>query len=198
MKRTFDLIIATTGLLATAPVLVVCALVIFLDDGSPILFRQQRVGKNRKTFSILKFRTMTLAQNSNSSAVTTRSDNRITKSGVVLRRFKLDELPQLINVIRGDMSLVGPRPEVPHLFAKYPLELQHIIAGMRPGITDYASIEFSNENDLLEGAVNPEATYLEQVLPEKAKYIRKYNDQQSIGTDIRLIWRTIGKIVGQK
>ncbi|MEQ9694349.1 sugar transferase [Shimia sp. SDUM112013] len=194
LKRIFDILSSLFGLVVFSPLLIGAALFILIDDGRPIFFRQERVGKDRKTFRIFKFRSMRNRPHGNDSAITTGEDNRITQSGRFLRKTKLDELPQLVNVLFGQMSMVGPRPEVPHLFAQYPPDLQEVMAGLRPGITDFASLEYIDESSLIANSDDPERAYLEQVLPEKAVYIRKYADQQGFFTDLSLILRTIGKI----
>ena len=193
LKRSFDFSAALFGLLVLAPVFLTVSVVIYIDDGAPVLFRQMRIGLKGAPFQILKFRTMRV--HSVGSAVTIAGDDRVTTVGQYLRRTKLDELPQLINVLLGHMSFVGPRPEVPRLFESYPSDLKKIIASMRPGITDFASLEFSNESEMLQGVENPEDYYLSHILPMKSKMIRKYFEEQSFRTDLRLILHTVRRIV---
>jgi lipopolysaccharide/colanic/teichoic acid biosynthesis glycosyltransferase len=195
-KRLLDIFASGLGIVVLAPVFLLCAIAILLDDGGPILFRQQRVGLNFQSFEIIKFRSMTFRKNNVTSAVTSKGDARVTRTGAILRRFKLDELPQLFNVLKGEMSLVGPRPEVPHLFEKYPNSLKQIMAGLKPGLTDFASIEFREENDMIDDDGDPERQYIEKIMPVKEVLIVKYASEQSFWTDIRLIFRTLVKIVG--
>jgi lipopolysaccharide/colanic/teichoic acid biosynthesis glycosyltransferase len=193
-KRGFDVIIAAIGLVVLSPIFIICAVLTWWSDGWPILFSQTRVGLGGKHFHILKFRTMRTGETIKSSAITALNDKRITPVGKILRQLKLDELPQLINVLIGDMSFVGPRPEVPHLFMQYPEELRTVMSGLRPGITDFASLEYMDESYLLKNAVNPEQVYLEEVLPRKAAYILKYEKTKSFHTDVVLIIRTVFKL----
>ncbi len=194
IKRVFDFIIATIGLSILWPFFLVCAVFIWLGDGGPILFSQARVGLGGKQFYIRKFRTMHAGKKQSGSSITVANDERITPIGKILRQMKLDELPQLINVLLGDMSLVGPRPEVPHLFLQYPKDLQIVMIGLRPGITDFASLEYLDENGLLKGVDDPEKVYLEYILPRKSAFIKKYAKKKSFLTDLSLITRTVLKL----
>jgi lipopolysaccharide/colanic/teichoic acid biosynthesis glycosyltransferase len=194
IKRAFDFIIATIGLAILWPVFLVCAVFIWLEDGGPILFSQVRVGFGGKQFYIRKFRTMHAGKKQSGSSITVANDERITPIGKILRQMKLDELPQLINVLLGDMSLVGPRPEVPHLFLQYPKDLQIVMIGLRPGITDFASLEYLDENGLLKDVDDPEKIYLECILPRKSVLIKKYAKKISFLTDLNLITRTVLKL----
>jgi lipopolysaccharide/colanic/teichoic acid biosynthesis glycosyltransferase len=189
-KRVFDLVIASLGLLAFSPILLVLAVWIKLDSRGPVFFRQERVGRFGKTFRIHKFRTMTHQPHSKGLQITVGGDSRITKVGHFIRRNKLDEVAQLIDVVKGDMSLVGPRPEVPKYVAHYPPEMRERVLSVRPGITDPASLEFRNENDLLARASDPEREYVEVILPEKLRLAADYVDRASFWTDIRLIMQT--------
>ena len=194
-KRLLDLVLATSGLIALSPVLSAIALWIKWDSPGPVLFRQTRVGKLGRPFDILKFRTMPVGAEIEGPKITVRGDSRVTRSGVFLRRKKLDELPQLLNVIRGEMSLVGPRPEVPEYVAQYPASVRGAVLSLRPGITDFAAIEFRDESELLEASPDPHKTYVEEILPAKLELYQKYIREQSFWLDVRLILRTIGTIL---
>lgn len=194
MKRLFDIIFSFAGLLLLAPLFVLLMLWIKLDSSGPVFFRQERVGRGGRLFRIHKFRTMVTDAEARGPQLTVGADRRITRSGRFLRKYKLDELPQLIDVLLGDMSLVGPRPEVPRYVACYPDDLRVQVLSVRPGITDLASIEFSDENALLQGAADPEREYVERILPLKLEYCRRYVEQQTLWLDIRIIARTIAKV----
>ncbi len=193
MKRVFDIVFSFLGLLALLPLFILISILIIIDSKGEIFYRQVRVGKNNKDFKILKFRTM--RPNSDKSGLLTvgSKDNRVTKIGYFLRKYKLDELPQLINVFIGDMSFVGPRPEVRKYVDMYDQKQVHVLS-LRPGITDYASIEYSNENDLLSMSDNPEQTYINEIMPAKLSLNLKYIEEKGIKTDIKLIFKTIAKI----
>lgn len=190
-KRLFDLVCATLALLALAPLLLTVALWVRLDSPGPVIFRQTRVGRYGKLFSIYKFRTMHTGAEAASALLTVGADPRITGAGVWLRQSKADELPQLFNVLRGDMSLVGPRPEVPRYVAHYPAELRELALSMRPGMTDQASIAFRHESELLAQSANPERTYIEQILPVKLRYAADYARQHSLAGDLVIIAQTV-------
>ncbi|MFC1628596.1 sugar transferase [Gemmatimonadota bacterium] len=190
LKRLFDLTFTIPGVLVLSPVILVIALWIKLDSPGPILFRQMRVGRNGASFRMMKFRTMAETEGIGLQ-LTTGRNSRITRSGAFLRRHKLDEIPQLINVIKGEMSLVGPRPEVPEYVAVYPAETREIVLSVPPGITDYASIEFRNEASMLEASQDPEATYLDEILPAKLELNVQYVLERSLWLDLRLILKTI-------
>jgi lipopolysaccharide/colanic/teichoic acid biosynthesis glycosyltransferase len=194
VKRLFDLFFVIPGLLVLSPVLLIIVLTIKLRDGGNVLFKQVRVGKNGKHFKVLKFRTMVLNAESIGNKVTTGDDPRITPIGKILRKYKLDELPQLFNVLKGEMSLVGPRPEVPEYVEFYPNETRNIVLSVPPGMTDKASIEFVNENDLLSGSTDPVSDYKNKVLPIKLDYYVKYVNERSLWLDFKLILKTIGAI----
>jgi lipopolysaccharide/colanic/teichoic acid biosynthesis glycosyltransferase len=193
LKRAFDITMAGLGLLLIAPLLLGIAVWIRLDSPGPALFRQQRVGRFGAPFRIHKFRTM--LHGAAGPEITSGADARITRAGAWLRRSKLDELPQLIDVLVGDMSLVGPRPEVPRYVALYPVGLRDKLLSVRPGITDLASIEFRREAELLSAAADPERTYVEQVLPEKLRLAARYVDTASFWGDLRLILRTLAALM---
>ncbi len=190
-KRIFDLVFAIPGLLILMPVFVVVAVWIKMDSSGPVFFRQQRVGKSGQLFSIYKFRTMVVNAESMGAKVTVGDDPRITQSGNFLRKYKLDELPQLFNVLTGDMSLVGPRPEVPEYVEYWPISVRDLVLSVPPGITDFASIEFRNENELLEDVSDPVDTYVRDILPIKLRYYERYVRERSIWLDFRLVLRTI-------
>lgn len=173
--------------------MIIIAILIKLDSKGPIFFKQVRVTKNGREFKIFKYRTMKVGSDKYSQ-ITVGKDSRITKVGDFLRKYKLDEIPQLINVLIGDISLVGPRPEVPKYVALYTEEQREILK-VRAGITDYASIEFSNENDILANETDPEKAYIEKIMPRKIELNKKYLSEISVMTDIKIILLTIKKIL---
>ena len=190
-KRLFDVLGATVGLLLLSPLLVGIALWIKLDSRGPVFFRQQRVGRFGAPFHIHKFRSMREDAPLAGPQITVGADPRITRAGQFLRRTKLDELPQLLDVLAGSMSLVGPRPEVPRYVAMYPPELRDKVLSVRPGITDPASIEYRDESALLARAADPERAYIEQVMPAKLRCAAEYVDHMSLANDVRLIGATL-------
>ena len=193
LKRIFDITSSLFGLILLSPFMIIIAILIKLDSKEPIFFKQVRVTKNGREFKIFKYRTMRVGSDKYSQ-ITVGKDSRITKVGDFLRRYKLDEIPQLINVLLGDMSLVGPRPEVPKYVALYTEEQREILK-VRAGITDYASIEFSNENDILANETDPEKAYIEKIMPRKIELNKKYLSEISVMTDIKIILLTIKKIL---
>ena len=193
LKRIFDITLSLFGLIILLPFMLIIAILIKIDSKGPVFFKQIRVTKNGKEFKIFKYRTMRVGSDKYSQ-ITVGKDGRITKIGSFLRKYKLDEIPQLINVLIGDMSLVGPRPEVPKYVALYTDEQKEILK-VRAGITDYASIEFSDENDLLASEKNPEEAYIEKIMPKKIELNKKYLSEISVLTDIRIILLTIKKIL---
>jgi lipopolysaccharide/colanic/teichoic acid biosynthesis glycosyltransferase len=190
-KRLFDLVAAALGLVLLSPLLVGIALWVRFDSPGPALYRQERVGRFGRPFRIHKFRTMGQGGAKGALQITVGADPRITRAGKVLRRLKLDELPQLWDVLVGDMSLVGPRPEVPKYVALYPDALRDKVLSVRPGITDRASIEYREESELLARATDPERTYVEVVMPAKLRYAAEYVDRRSMWTDLCLIVATV-------
>ena len=188
LSRFFDATAAATGLLLLMPVLVVLAIIIFLRDGSPVLLSQTRVGRNGEPFRIWKFRTMRAG--SRGSAVTAAGDQRVTRAGAVLRRFKLDELPQLFNVLKGDMSLVGPRPEVPE-YVQLEAPIWQAVLQVRPGVTDLATLLYRDEETLLGTSGDPNELYRETVLPAKLMLNLGYLHSRSFPRDLKLIVLTI-------
>jgi len=193
-KRLFDLLLAALGLLLLAPLLLAVALWIKLDSRGPVLFRQERVGRFGRPFLIHKFRTMRVEAPALGPQITVGADARITRAGRWLRASKLDELPQLWDVLRGAMSLVGPRPEVPRYVALYPAELRELVLSVRPGITDPASLRFRHESELLARAADPEREYVEVVLPAKLRLAADYVRQAGLLADLRLILATLGAL----
>jgi len=196
IKRTFDLVAASVGLLVLAPLLVAIGILIKLDSRGPVFFRQVRVGLNGRRFRIHKFRTMYQGSAAQGPELTVSQDGRITRVGGVLRRWKLDELPQLMDVIRGDMSLVGPRPEVPRYVSWYSPSDLAVVLSVRPGITDFASIRYRDESALLSAANDPEAEYARRILPRKLRYYRFYVRRRSMMLDLRIIAMTLCAIAG--
>lgn len=194
-KRTLDVALCLIALPLAAPLLLALMLWVRLDSPGPALFRQERVGRSGRLFRIHKLRTMHLHDGSGPQ-VTRAGDARITRAGRWLRRAKLDELPQLIDVLKGDMSLVGPRPEVPRYMALYPPEARRIILSLRPGITDRAAIEFRHEESLLAQAPDPERAYVEQVMPVKQRYYLAYAASHSLRGDVRILWDTLRAVWG--
>ena len=191
MKRVFDFVASLLGLMALSPILIVAAIWIKLDSPGPVFFRQERIGQFSTPFKIHKFRTMVVNAESLGNQITVGDDRRITRSGAFLRKYKLDELPQLIDVLLGKMSLVGPRPEVAKYVEYYSSEEKRIIHSIRPGITDNASIEYRDENKLLGMATDPEETYIKQVLPRKIELYKRYAVNHSFSGDIMIILKTI-------
>ena len=196
-KRLFDILASSVGLMLLLPVLLCLALWVKLDSPGPILFRQVRVGRHGQPFVIHKFRTMRHDPQCSGPQITVGCDARITSAGRLLRATKLDELPQLFDVWRGAMSLVGPRPEVPRYVAMYPSRLREKVLSVRPGITDLASIEFRNESQLLASAGDPEQVYVHEVLPRKLELAVRYVEQASLWGDLLLIARTLAVLVAR-
>ena len=192
-KRALDLGLTLAALPLALPLMVAIALWVRLDSPGPALFRQERVGRGGCLFRIHKFRTM--HADGAGPQVTAAGDTRVTRAGRWLRRTKLDELPQLIDVLKGDMSLVGPRPEVPRYMALYPDEARRLILSVRPGVTDRATIEFRDEERLLAAASDPERAYVEQVMPIKQRYYLDYVAQRSLAGDVRILWDTARALV---
>lgn len=194
-KRLFDWVASGLGLLVLSPLLVLVALWIKWDSPGPVFFRQERVGLRGSLFHIHKFRTMTVNAEAKGLQITVGNDARVTRSGAFLRKSKLDELPQLIDVWLGRMSVVGPRPEVPRYMNHYPAEVRDKVLSVRPGITDWASIQFKDENRILGSAADPEAAYVQEVLPIKQRFYVDYVDQQTFMGDLHIIAATLLAIV---
>ncbi|MFN0186989.1 MAG: sugar transferase [Aquabacterium sp.] len=195
IKRLFDIATAAAGLVLLLPVLLAVALAIRIDSPGPVFFRQVRIGRHGRPFRIFKFRTMTVAGEPRGGAqITVAGDARITRVGGVLRSWKLDELPQLIDVLRGTMSLVGPRPEVPRYVDAYPEEQREHVLSVRPGITDLASLRYRDESAVLAQAVDPEREYVDVILPEKLRAAQRYVDHASLGADLRILGLTLSTV----
>lgn len=197
MKRLFDIIASGCGLLVLSPIFLIVALWIKLDSQGPVFYRQTRVGRYNKDFRIFKFRSMRVGSDKGSLVTIGGRDPRVTRSGYFIRKFKIDELPQLINVFTGDMSLVGPRPEVRHYVNFWTPEQMRVL-DVRPGITDPASIRFRNENELLEKADDPERYYIDVIMQEKIKLYLEYVEKSSFWYDIKLIFQTFKVIITER
>ena len=192
VKRALDVAASAAGLLALAPALTLIAVAVKASSPGPVFFSQERMGVSGRPFRLFKFRTM--VERAAGPLVTSAADSRITRIGEFLRRYKLDELPQLVNVLVGDMSLVGPRPEVQCYAERFPGDYQRILS-VRPGITDFAAIEYRDEQRILARYPDPERAYLEEVLPAKIKLYHRYLDQMSLRTDFALIARTLLAVI---
>lgn len=190
VKRLFDIGASCVGLVLLCPVLCVIALLVKLDSPGSVFFRQKRVGRKGQVFHIYKFRTMRPDKPGKGPELTVRDDARITRIGTTLRHYKFDELPQLINVLTGDMSLVGPRPEVPTYVDTWDDRTKTVVLSVRPGMTDLASIEFRNESALLEASEDPERKYLDEIAPMKSKLAVLYVENWSMWLDIKILYRT--------
>jgi lipopolysaccharide/colanic/teichoic acid biosynthesis glycosyltransferase len=190
-KRLIDVVASAAGLLVLAPLFALIAVAIKLESRGPVFFRQERVGRHGRPFRIFKFRTMTVAPATGGVPLTIAGDARITRVGAVLRRTKIDELAQLIDVLRGTMSLVGPRPEVPRYVAHYPPEWRERLLSVRPGITDFASVRYRDENELLARSRDPEREYIDVILPTKLQYALHYVDRPTFANDLRVIGLTL-------
>lgn len=197
MKRVFDIVASGLGLIVLSPLFLVLAIWIKLDSNGPVFYRQVRVGYKNKDFRIFKFRSMRVGADKGSLVTIGGHDPRVTRSGYFIRKFKFDELPQLINVFLGDMSLVGPRPEVRHYVDYWTPEQMHVL-DVRPGITDPASIKFRNENELMEKTEDPEKYYIEVIMQEKIKLYLEYVEKHSFWYDLGLIFKTFKVIVTER
>ena len=198
VKRTFDIFCAAIGLIALSPIFVAASIAVALSSQGPVIFRQTRIGRFGQPFEILKFRTMTVDAPGVGPQITIGNDRRITRVGRFLRRYKFDELPQLINVLKGEMSLVGPRPEVPAFVALYQPDQRDVILSVRPGITDNASLEFRNESELLSAAPDPEAYYRHTILPRKCALYVEYAKGNNAFRDLIIIAKTISVLFRNK
>ena len=194
MIRFFDFILSLVGLVVLAPIFIILAIWIKIDSNGPVFYKQVRVGQNGINFGLFKFRSMVVDADKKGLITVGGRDPRITRSGYFIRKYKLDELPQLINVLVGDMSLVGPRPEVRKYVDLYTDEQQKVLS-VKPGITDYASIEYMDENEILGKSSNPEKTYIEEIMPEKIKYNMKYINNKNLFEYFKIILLTVLKIV---
>ena len=194
LKRFFDIICSLIGIILLLPFFIIVSLLIIINSGFPVFYIQTRVGKNNRNFNLLKFRSMQADADEKGLLTVGGRDSRVTSIGYYLRKYKLDELPQLFNVLVGSMSLVGPRPEVNKYVDLYNTQQLQVL-NVKPGITDLASLEFINENELLAQSSNPEETYINKIMPEKLALNLKYIAQQSFATDIKIIFNTLFKIV---
>ncbi|MDA9344141.1 sugar transferase [Algibacter sp.] len=194
LKRLFDVVLSVIGILLLFPILLLISILIKLDSKGPILFIQGRVGKNNKDFKIFKFRTMRVQSDKKGLLTLGNNDSRITKMGYVLRRYKIDEFPQLINILKGDMSFVGPRPELRYYVNFYNDDDMKIFE-VRPGITGLASLKYRNEVELLKAAKDPEAFFIKTIIPDKLKYNKAYISKQNFFFDLKLILLTIVKVI---
>lgn len=197
MKRLFDIVASGLGLIVLSPLFGIIAIWIKIDSEGPVFYQQVRVGFHNKDFKIFKFRSMRVGADKGSLVTIGGHDPRVTRSGYFIRKFKFDELPQLINVFIGDMSLVGPRPEVRHYVNYWTPEQMHVL-DVRPGITDPASIKFRNENELMEKAEDPEKYYIEVIMQEKIKLYLEYVEKHSFLYDLSLIFKTFWTIIKER
>jgi len=194
-KRLFDLIMGLGALIVLSPLLLAIALAIRLGSRGPVFFRQERVGRHGRVFRIHKFRTMVADAENSGPQLTRQGDPRITRAGGFLRRHKLDELPQLIDVVCGDMSIVGPRPEVPRYVALYPPEVRDLVLSVRPGITDAASVTYRDESALLAAGADPERLYIDSIMPHKLALYVEYVRHRSFAGDLAIVARTLAALV---
>jgi lipopolysaccharide/colanic/teichoic acid biosynthesis glycosyltransferase len=196
LKRLFDIIFSLIVLLTLLPIFIVVAVLIIVDSKGGIFFKQIRVGKNNVDFSLFKFRTMTVGSDKKGQITIGNKDSRITKVGSILRKYKLDEFPQLINILNGEMSIVGPRPEVRKYVELYTKEQLNVLS-VKPGLTDYASLEYINESEILGNSEDPNQTYINEIMPLKLKLNLKYISKISFITDLSLIFKTIIRILAK-
>lgn len=194
-KRCLDFGVSLFALAALSPLLAAISIAILVDSGGPVLYRGLRIGRNGEPFGMLKFRTMVANAESAGGSSTADDDPRVTRVGAVLRRYKLDELPQLFNVLLGEMSLVGPRPQVGHDVEKYTEEERSILR-VRPGITDWSSIKFRNEGEILRGQPDPDQAYIELIRPEKIRLQLLYVREMSFLNDLKILWATLVALLG--
>jgi lipopolysaccharide/colanic/teichoic acid biosynthesis glycosyltransferase len=193
IKRLLDVVVSLAGLLAFFPFFGMIAVLVKLESRGPVIFPSPRVGRKEKTFRMYKFRTMIAGAEKKGPSITPADDPRVTRLGAFLRKYKLDEWPQLFNVLKGDMSLVGPRPEVSQYVSAFREDYREILR-VRPGITDFAALAFRNESQILAQSQNPELTYLRQILPQKIEYYKRYLKVMSLKTDLSLIVSTLRRV----
>lgn len=193
MKRIFDIVSSLVVLLVLSPFFILLAIAIVVDSRGGVFYRQIRVGRNGREFGLYKFRSMVSHADKKGELTVGKKDSRITRVGAFIRKYKLDEFPQLINIIKGDMSIVGPRPEVPRYVNLYSQEQKKVLS-VRPGLTDFASLEYINENELLGKSADPERTYINEIMPAKLELNLKYIREQGMLTDLKIIFRTLFKI----
>lgn len=189
-KRMLDVLAAVFGLALTWPILVVFAIWVKLDSPGPVFYRGRRTGRGGRSFGIFKYRSMVVNADKIGGPTTSENDPRVTKSGRFIRKYKIDELPQLINILVGDMSLVGPRPDVPSEIEKLSLDEKGLILAVRPGMTDWASIRFNNEGEIVQGHPDPHKAYEDLIRPHKLRLQMEYVRRASMGTDIKILWNT--------
>ncbi len=194
VKRAFDILFSLIGIIIILPLLIIISLMILLDSKGGIIYKQARVGRNNISFNLLKLRTMSKGADKGSLLTIGNHDVRITKTGIWLRKYKLDELPQLFNILKGDMSFVGPRPEVSKYVALYNKQQRRVLT-VKPGLTDYASVEYMDENQILASVNNPEQYYIEHIIPHKISFNLKYIDENNLWIDIKIILLTIKNII---
>lgn len=194
LKRLFDFFFSLIGLIILSPLIFIISILIIIDSKGGIFYKQKRVGKNNKDFYLIKFRTMKTGADKQGLLTVGSKDSRITKVGFFLRKHKLDELPQLINILKGDLSFVGPRPEVRKYIELYD-ERQKQVLKVKPGLTDYASLEYINESEILSKTANPEKFYIEKIMPAKLELNLKYINESGIKTDMKIIYKTLRKIL---
>lgn len=192
-KRLLDLLGSTVGLLIFSPILIILAIAIKLDSKGPVFYMQERIGKGGLPFKLFKFRSMYTGADKKGLLTVGGKDNRVTKVGYFIRKYKFDEIPQFLNVFFGDMSLVGPRPEVKKYTDLYNSEQREVL-NVKPGMTDYASIEYRNENDVLAASADPEKTYIEEIMPHKLELNKKYISEAGLFTDIKILFITFKTI----
>jgi lipopolysaccharide/colanic/teichoic acid biosynthesis glycosyltransferase len=195
IKRIIDVVVAFGGLIFLSPLLILIAVAISITSPGPAIFRQLRIGKGGRPFLVLKFRSMSADAAATGPPLTIGDDKRVTQIGRFLRRTKLDELPQLVNVLRGDMSLVGPRPEVPKYVESYPPDVRDRVLSVRPGMTDEASLELIDEATILASAIDPEWTYVHELLPRKLEIYQRYVLVGSLRTDVRILTKTLLRVL---
>jgi lipopolysaccharide/colanic/teichoic acid biosynthesis glycosyltransferase len=193
-KGAFDILFAAVGVLILSPLFLIITVVILLYNGAPIFYIQKRIGQYGVSFDLIKFRTMVVDAEQRGSLTIGNRDSRVTKPGYYLRKYKLDELPQLFNILKGDMSFVGPRPEVEKYVKRY-TDRQRRVLSVKPGITDRASIKYVDENELLAKSDNPESFYLKRIMPDKIEYNLRYIDSHDMMTDIKILLLTLSKII---
>ena len=194
VKRLMDVVLVLLGLIVALPIMAIVALIIKINSSGPVLYVSERIGKGGKPFKIYKFRTMVINADKIGGPSTAADDPRLTKIGLFLKRFQLDELPQLFNVLKGDMSLVGPRPEVKIYVNMMTEEEKNVILSVRPGITDLASLWNFHESEILKGSADPEKAYMEKIRPKKLELQMKYVKKQSLFLDLKIIFQTIMKL----
>lgn len=194
MKRLMDLFLSLLALILLSPFLIIISILVLFSGPGGIIYKQVRVGKDEKHFKLWKFRSMIPNADKKGQLTVGGRDPRITRIGYFLRKYKLDELPQLVNILKGDMSIIGPRPEVPKYVAMYSTDQKRVLS-VRPGLSDYASLEYINENEVLEKHDDPEKGYIKEVMPKKLELNLRYISDQSVKTDLKLMWRTFVRII---